>query len=303
MIGKRKKPSGPARAPHLNQSKQTTFRYTSNRSQSDRPLARQDVEKSTKKQAHHERILQLFRQVPIAIGAAVVVVACVYLSLLTAQPTVVFRGDQQSIREGTPYATFANELTDNIQGKSKLTINRQKIADELQNKYPELETIEVKTPVWSNKVTIEAKVSKPSILLVNGSQDFVVDNRGVVLLNASKERPTIKIDELIKITDQSNARIDIGKQALTSAHITFIRELQRQAAEKQLAIESSNLSAGAGELHVKHATTGYFVKYNLNEDARKSFGTYLATKERIDQTNVKPAEYVDVRIPERAYVK
>jgi hypothetical protein len=64
-----------------------------------------------------------------------------------------------------------------------------------------------------------------------------------------------------------------------------------------------NLVVGGGELDVKHTGLSYIVKYNIYENARKSFGTFFAAKEYVERSNIHPGEYIDVRIAERAYIK
>lgn len=305
MIIKRRKKQPPVlRSPHLSRQKQTTFHYSSNRSQSERGLSRHDPQDPPKKPADaFNNLLRGLKRTPYIIGFATAITGAVYFSLLTASPKVVIRGDQTPVRDGAPYAQLVSSLTGNVQSHSKFTINRQKITRELQSQFPELSQASVKTPLFANHAVIELQLTRPALVLSSGPDLFLLDNRGVALLNIARQTALVKTDALPLVTDQSTTPVETGEQALTTAQVNFITELHRQSQARQLTIESINLSPGAGELAVRYATVPYFVKYNLNEDARKSFGTFIATKEYIERGNVKPAEYIDVRLPERAYVK
>lgn len=303
MIWRPKKQPPVQRTPHLNQQKQTTFRYSSNRSQVERTLARQDTQDAERANEARLQLARRLKRTPYMIGGVIALACAIYFSLLLTPPKIVFQSSQGPLRKDAPYAAFLSDKTNNLQSRSKFTINRQQLTKEMKSQFPELDKIAVTTPLFSNHAVVELEISTPGLILSSSNEAFLVDTRGVALLNTSTERPLIKIDALPVVTDHSNLPIGLGKQALTSTQVAFILELHHQAQAKNLSTISINLSAGAGELTVRYNDLPYFVKYNVNEDARKSFGTFYATKEHLERIKAKPAEYIDVRIPERAYVK
>ncbi len=304
-IPKKKQPTV-SRSPHIVRQKQSSFQYSSNRSQTEKPRARssESQEATQAKKAKYQEYLTRFAQLPYILGATSLIALGVYFSLLTSDPKIVVRGDQKSVvRETAAYNAAAHDLTDDITSQSKFTINRQKISAELLRVFPEVQTVSVSTPFFARAATINLELAKPQLLLNSGTDTFVLDTRGVAVINVSKNRPAFKTEGLPLVTDQSNTAISIGKPALTSVQVAYVTELVHQSNAKQLTIESMNMSAGGGELIVRYQGIAYFVKYNLNEDARKSFGTFVSTKEFVEQKKTPPVEYIDVRIPERAYVK
>lgn len=303
MIGRRKKQPPVQRSPHLGQQKQTTFRYSSNRSQTERVLSRQDTQDAEQATQARLRFARRLKRTPYLVGGLAAFAGAIYLSLLLTPPKIVFYGEQGPLRSDSPYAALVSGKTSNLQSSSKFTINRQQLTKDMQAQFPELVQVAVTTPLLANHAVVELEVSKPALILTSGNDTYLLDTRGVALLDTARERPLAKTDALPVVTDQSNLPVELGKQALTSSQTGFILELNHQAQAKNLSLVSINLSAGAGELTVRYNDLPYFVKYNVNEDARKSFGTFYATKEYIERTKVKPAEYIDVRIPERAYVK
>ncbi len=304
MIGKRKKTAPTQRTPLIVRQKQPAFHYSSNRSQTERSGARND-HKDSETTGSKKTIVHHWLSRPVFItGLAVSVLGAGYFSLLTTQPQIRVSGSQKSIRSTETYTSVTKQLTDNLLSHSKLTINRQKITNELQAQFPELVSVDVSTPLFSPKAVVTFTMARPELVLRGDNSDsFVLDNRGVVLFNARNERTNVAVDSLIAVSDRSNTLISIGKPALTTNQVSFIAEVKRQSESKQLVIESTTMTAGGGELNVRYNTVPYTVKYSLNEDARKSFGTFFATKEYLDKTNTKPAEYIDVRIAERAYIK
>lgn len=302
MIGRPKKQPPVQRSPHINRQKQPAFHYSSNRSQTERTLARHDTQANDVTEKKN-KFFNRFKRWPYLLGALLTVFIIFYFSILSAKPVLVIKDSGAPMRDTALYASAASDLTSDLQSRSKLTLNRQKITSELQNRFPELSRAEVITPFFARSVTIELQTQTPELLINDGSDTYLVDSRGVVLLNMKDIDQAFSTDKLTTVSDQSNSPIEVGKPALTSAQVNFILQLRHQSEAKQLTIESLNLTAGAGELIARYKELPYFIKFNLGEDARKSFGTFYATKEYTESSKAQPSEYIDVRIPERAFVK
>lgn len=303
MITRRKKPAPVQRTPNIVRQKQSTFQYSSNRTQSARSGARKEGQESDKKNDKKSAVWSRLNRWPIIIGSLLGLAAVVYLSLLTGQPHVKTVAKESAVRDNLIYAKAADEVTNNLRSHSKFTLDRQKITADLRARFPELSSVDVSTPLFSRYAVIDLTVSKPELLLRSGSDEFILNNNGVAILTTSQASTTVRVDTLVTVTDESNTRIEIGRPALTTNQVSFINEVKHQSVAKQLIIETISMAAGGGELAVRYTDIPYSVKYSVAEDARKSFGTFYSTKEFLDRTKVKPAEYIDVRIAERAYVK
>lgn len=305
MMSRKKQKQPPTqRSPHIVRQKQSTFHYSSNRSQTERPRPRENSADARQHIARVTKFMRRFAQLQYIFGILLFVSIVFYLSLLTGEPKIVIKGNQQNVvRSTAAYSGKAQELMNTASNKSKLLVNRQTISDDLTKAFPEIQSARVITPLFGQRATIQLELSKPQVLLNSGTNTYVLDSRGIAVIEITKNNGTFKTDGLPLIADESNAPITIGKPALTSVQTAFLAELAHQSAAKQLTVESMSMTAGGGELNVRYVGTPYLIKFNLNEDARKSFGTYIATKEYLDKTKTKPTEYIDVRIPERAYVK
>jgi hypothetical protein len=103
------------------------------------------------------------------------------------------------------------------------------------------------------------------------------------------------------VNDQSGIAVEVGKTVLPAEDIAFMTTVIAQLKAKQINAETITLPATAHEVDIKPAGQAYTVKFNVDTDAREAAGAYLATKQKLEQTNVKPAQYIDVRVPGRAY--
>lgn len=300
---RKKAPVG--RSPQLMRQKQSAFQYSSNRSPDVRPQQSRNTEGADLgplPRSLGRTWLQKGMLSAWVIGGVFLALAMAHLS---APPKVVIAGGEAAVRPVADYEKAVAEL-DNQQGLlsySKLTIDRQKITKELQNKFPELSSVRVTTPLFSNRARVTGTLNRPSLVLATSQGDFLLNSTGKALVNLSQLQDSPKRDDLPRVIDESQARIEVGKQALTGSQVAFINEIQHQAAAAKLPIQVSELRAGGGELFARFDGVNYYAKFSIYEDARKSFGTFIAARDYAEQKGPKPAEYIDARVPERAYVR
>lgn len=295
MIGRKKKPVKMRRNPHVQRQKQSSFQYSSNRAQSERTVRDHSAEDKADSAFENSA-----RKAFVALAGLAFIALAAYFSVLSAKPDVVIVNKQPAVRSGYQEAA-AQIVGDNFLNHSKLTLNRQKITAEMQSKFPEMSDIDVSTPIFGRNAVVKTSISAPVLALVSGSGTYLINDRGVVLFKLSGSTEAFK--ELLMVNDQSGTSVTVGKPALTSEQVAYALDVARQSEAKDIPVTSVELVAGGGELNVKHQGLSYIVKYSVYEDSRQSFGTFIASREYADKTKLKPAEYIDVRIPERAYIK
>ena len=196
-----------------------------------------------------------------------------------------------------------DELNKSFFNKFKPTFNEDKLEKELLKLSPEIVSIEVETGVLKHNPQIKVEFSEPTALLSTGSNLYIIGSDGKVLADITKNKAGFKVDNLPLLQDQSSIPIEVSKKALTSSQLFYIQEINFQSSQKKLNVSSIIIQPGGSQLDVKYAGQNYYVKYNFFEDARKSSGVFIALKEKLDSEGTVPTEYIDVRVPERAYIK
>ncbi len=301
-----RRPKAPVgRSPQIMRQKQNAFQYSSNRSPDVRPQQSRNTEAAGLGPTARQFSRTWLQKGILSAWVLGGVLLAIVMAHLSAAPKVVIAGGDAAVRPVAEYEKAVAELSNQqgFLGYSKLTLDRQKITAELQNKFPELSSVRVTTPLFTNRATVTATLNRPSLVLATSQGDFLLNSTGKALVNLSQLQDSPKRDDLPRVVDESQARIDVGKQALTSTQVAFINEIQHQAAAAKLSIQVSELRAGGGELFTRFDGVVYYAKFSIYEDARKSFGTFIAARDYAEQKGPKPAEYIDVRVPERAYVK
>jgi cell division septal protein FtsQ len=299
MLKRGKKQLTTERNPRVSYQRQTAYHYSAKRSSADRLLDREQTEQIRDNKADRRHLTKSQRLV-----VAVMIVGAIYCMSLLPSAKVQLEGSTVRLRNQQAYQAFADEvIASSLLNHSKLTFNSTKVTEQLQSQLPEVSAVSVSTPIFLLQPQVRLYLSQPAALLVTESGTFLIDEQGRALANISKNRPSLDTSGLPLLQDQTGLEVQQGKPALTSGQVAYIHELKLQAEAKQIEMESMIMKSGGGELDVRYKGSTYTVKYNFFEDARLSFGTFFAAKEAYQKDKIKVSEYIDVRIPERAYVK
>jgi hypothetical protein len=276
--------------------RQAVFSYRASRIEKDRQFDR-----GTTVEANSN---SRWRQIPVILALIAILITVLYGLGLSTNAQLVVNGDQAFLRQKAAYNQLIDDkLAGSIWNRSKLTINTAKVEGQIKTAFPELESVTISTPLFRHRPVVEVTLAKPAALLVTPNETYVLDGHGRALFNTHDKAPLLDVSKLPAVTDQSGHQITLGKPGLTEDQVSYVRQLFLQSDAKQLSIESMTLQAGGGELYVKFTGVSYFVKFNFTADPRQSIGAYFAIKERLDQDHKTVGEYIDVRIPERVFVK
>ena len=300
MLGKKKSSKHSARNPHLSdQPNQPVFSYRAVRSGADRQL-----ERGSKSDRDVTRLKRKLKHLPYALSLIAVGAALLYNLTLVPNAQIIVSGDQAMLRPAQAYQqAINNRLRSSLTNRTKVTINTNHLSDAIRREFPEIEIINISLPLLRHQPIIEIRLAMPAALLVTPDSAYVLNDSGRVLFDKNNTKLDFDASKMPVINDPSGYRISLGTVALTSQQISYANELLAHAKARQLQTESMTLAAGGEELHVRFQTAAYLTKFSFGANGRQSFGAFVAAKERVDHDKLPVAEYIDVRIPERAYVK
>lgn len=247
------------------------------------------------------------RYAPAIFSLVVVGVAFLYSTTLNTNSRLELDGHGTSIsgltRSLQEYEYAISVLMDtSLLNQSKLTINTDKLAEDIEGQFPELHDVTVTVPLIGRKLLIQANVSKPIVILSGAGGSFGLNTRGIPIVKAS-DLPSSVRDALPVVIDSADNEIRLGKQVLTSEFTMFIYNLARQADADGINVESYTLPTDSNEVHIKPKGEGYHIKFYAESDVRTQVGTYLALKKHVEAEGKSVAEYIDVRVEERAYYR
>ncbi len=206
-----------------------------------------------------------------------------------------------------PEETYQGAAADILQSsplnRTKLTIRPKDVAKQLSTQFPELAGVVVSLPFIGQQPTVHIEPAIPALLFAAvDNQVYILDVNGKALASLAQAPSVAKLN-LPTVTDQSSLPVRVGTVALPSTNVAFITEVVGQLKAKQLSARSLVLPQGTSELRVQVSGALYAVKFNLHGNARAEVGAYLAVKQQLDKEKKTPAEYIDVRVENRAYYK
>lgn len=305
MLRRNKKEDNPdtRQRPPSGHNAAPVFSYYSSRNNAAGPRSTsREADATQKKEVNRRRWLVYF---PSLISLLLVVGAFMYITTLSTNPRIEIKTGTKlvAIQGEDVYRNSASALMKrSVFSQSKFTVDTDALADSFKEEFPELGDVVVIMPLIGRRAVFEIKPAEPALIMTGAGGSYIIDSHGRPVLKASQLVSSIR-DKLPVVSDEASAEIKLGKQLITSDLVSFINDIDAQFKAKSLSIDTYSLPFQANELHVKLAGQGYVIKFNTENDGRQQVGTYLALIDKLTGDGVTPAEYIDVRIEERAYYK
>ncbi len=240
----------------------------------------------------------------------VVVLACaggfVFITTVDPNPKILTlsgRSDSNLLRSPESYQEVAKRLLSaSLLNYSKITLDSSGFERSMKEAFPELSAATIRLPLLGRRPTVELLAEKPVLTLATPQGVHLMDKNGKVLIKASD---AVGVDALglPMVVDESNLTLTLGKGLLTKQEATFITSLIAQLQAGKLGLQSVTLPAIANELRIKPADQPFIMKFDMQNDPRRSAGAYFALKAKLDADHITPAEYIDLRLDERAFYK
>ncbi len=228
-----------------------------------------------------------------------------YELILSGSPTVLVTGDSSATIASANAGAYQQKATQlmnqSFSSRTKLTINTNQISKALQSSFPELESVSVTIPLIGSTATVHVMPSKAILadVLTDGST-IAIDARGVDISSSANSHVD---SSLPKVTDQTGSRASAGHIVVPASTVSFITSVLYQLKSQSITVTGLTLPVGGSELDVSVAGVSYIGKFNLQEDPREQSGAYAATSKSLKSQSITPVNYIDVRIPGRAYYK
>lgn len=237
----------------------------------------------------------------------VLLLAVMALTALGGQPRVVLKSTASSryfLQDESVYRqAITKYLRSSLLHQNKLTLNEADLARTIAHDYPEIKSVVVHKPLIGTSPEVTLTPYDASYILTTTAADAVIlDENGHAMVPAGRVADSAGMG-LLTIQDKSGRAVAPGAQALPRTTIQFIDTVAAVLKSQNIAITNLVLPAASSELDVYLTGKPYYAKVNLQGDARLQAGTLVATAKQFEKDKVTPMQYVDVRVPGRAYYK
>ncbi|MDB5164628.1 MAG: hypothetical protein JWL89_254 [Candidatus Saccharibacteria bacterium] len=281
-----------------------SFSYRSSRSQEPLNTGRQLNREALRPAVHRFKRFWIQR-FGLGLLLLALIVSVVNALTLSTNPQIVplTKTTNDFLHSQATYQDAADKLfASSVWNRNKITVDTGHVSKQLVAQFPELASASVTLPLAAHRPIVYIQPVQAAVALKTSDNLYILGDNGKALLAESEAFATDR--SLPIVTDQSGLQVRLGRQALTTADVSFIQTVIAQLAAKQYVVSNLTLPATTRELDVSVDGKPYSVKFNLQSgDARQQAGTFLATMNRLQSEHVTPAQYVDVRVDGRAYYK
>lgn len=189
------------------------------------------------------------------------------------------------------------ELEQNIRQSARDRFHFQWQVDEpsvagLERIYDEeIYSLDYSQDLLSRGLTLSAEERTPVINWDNGETTYLLDREGVVTEQASQ-------DDLPWIVDNAGLPLELGNQAVPEDFIDFAKDV----ASSDMNVARMRIVETSGELYVE-LESGYYVRFATNENFDTQIDSMQRTQRIAREKGDTIDEYIDVRIPYKAYYR
>lgn len=300
MIRRKNKKESISRLPQVTSRPASVFSYHSSRSTNAAQTGR-NPDPVRKEFSFTSWIIHA----PTLVAGLAIAISVGYMLTLDVTPKFVPITDSSDnlLRSNEVYEREGRELfDDSVLSRLKLSIDTNKLATDISNRFPEFKSVSVIVPLFSRRPIVQIEPAQPAFILANQTGAYIVNSDGRAVLEAL-DAPSSVRSKLIQVTDAAQLELEEGKPVLPAATVAFITSVIHQLDAKDVKIKSVALPPAAKELYVYVADKPYYVKFDVEGDARLQSGTFISVKQHLEQGNRDATEYIDVRVAERAYVR
>lgn len=278
------------------------YSYYNNRpsNRSDKSLPRRINSKKAIDFRYH------IRHIPSYIAFLFITGSVLYGFTLTVQPKILIAKeltDSGLIRSQYDYQQGIQKILEkSVLNRTKLTLDTVSVSRQIEDEFPEIQNATVSLPFFGRNPIIGLEPAIPRLIYNVGAHSFVIGSDGRALVSSAEVQKTTA-STLPVLTDDGNIQIEQGSIVLPKEYVDFITTVILQLNNKNISVKSLHLPAVASELKFNILNKPYYIKFDMSGDARLQSGTFLAVSNRLISDGSSPSEYIDVRVPERAYYK
>lgn len=298
IFGKRKKPQQTARNRNPEPKQKVISYYTATRNQLDGFERQSQTTNETKIEKLYSLKSKWFH-----ILVLVVLLGCVvYMGSLGTNPHVTVVGTEY--RQAKDYnSVVASAYGNDFRNKIKPLLMADRLQEDIKKAIPEAAIVSVSSSIIGHQANVKIISDEPlAIFSQPNAPDMLMSNRGRLLLSTTDN--TIKqTSSLPIIQNLTGVEARAGEQFMRPDEAVALKRLiQQYASDNSKPIFT--LNTNPHEVAAKEEGRGsYQVRYILDDTIVNQYGALRATEKKLQELAQQPAEYIDVRLADKAYYK
>ncbi len=246
-----------------------------------------------------------WRHIPTILAAGLIIISIGYALSLNTNPKIIqlATGSDLFLQAPSVYRAAAQkQFKGSILNTNKITVNISGITRQLRQQFPELSDVSITVPMLGHRPIIYLAPSKPTMILNSNGNSYVLNDRAIAVIRTNSI-PNLTNLKLPTLTDETNLPIKLGDTTLPVSNLNFITTVVDQLQTQKIKIKSLILAPRANELDIQIEGQSYFIKMDIQGEANEQSGAFVAVNNQLTKLQQLPKDYIDVRVPGRAYYK
>jgi cell division septal protein FtsQ len=222
----------------------------------------------------------------------VIIASLLIVKQIFAIKTVNVKSTTRStdIQAAATKAIASNWWQDNL-----ITFNSDTLAATLRNADPMISSITVHRK-WPNGVKLDVTLKSPSIGWSSGNQAYIIDLDGTAI-------GTLPTGSTLPVVfDGSNLPVTIGQRVASTKFVTFIQQVTPALAASGVVVTQMQVKDTTLDLYVV-TNKGYYLLLDTGRPVADTIGDLKQVLTALAAQKRTPVEYIDLRIPNKAYYK
>lgn len=185
--------------------------------------------------------------------------------------------------------------TDHRGWHNLLLLKSGALADELNRSIgSDFSNLTVHKNWFSRSITVKVGERRPTLRWRTGPDTYVLDERGV----AASQSPGQVGESLPLVIDGSNLAVELNKNVVSADFVTFATNaVTKLEQELKIKVKQYRITDTTAVLFAD-TNKGYFIKFDTTEDLDNQVDNIKQVLKK-----AKPTQYLDVRIPYKAYYR
>ncbi len=255
--------------------------------------------------APHRSVKYQIKKYALTIAAIVLIVgALVWMLTLSKTASISIEGGG-AYRPATEYQQIIGDALDKaFQNNLKLSLKADTVEKSIKEQLPEAYEVAVYAPLFGRNPEVVITTAKPfATVLQESGPTMVMSDRGRLVQEIAKTN--IDATNLPTISNKSGTQLAVADQLFKPEEMAALNSLQFQYTKggSQAAPVAYILPLAPREIHVQEGA--YIAKYSLQQDSSiaQQFGALRAVQSQLQQQGRVPAEYIDIRLASKVFIK
>ncbi|MBI2797829.1 FtsQ-type POTRA domain-containing protein [Candidatus Saccharibacteria bacterium] len=245
----------------------------------------------TKRQWRVSAFVRPLIYILLFLGAAYVVI----ISPLFQIRKITIRGNSVVVA-GEVQKAVEQALSETPLSRNIIFLNTTQISDLIKSQNQQVASVRVDRSL-PNGIVVIIREQDPALLWRSATKAYVVSNDGYAY-----SQTTNNINNLITVIDTSNLPVRLGQPIVPASFVSFVKDLQTKL--PSLGIKLAQLNVGETTSEIVVATnSGYSIRLDTTRSSDDQLNDLKSTLDALKKQNKKITEYVDLRVPGKAFYK